>query len=392
MSLYDWHHQQRRKFTQVGKWQPKSSLFLSNGLRDVGVGAITVFVPIYLFKELGDISLVFVFMSVYHLTVIVGGFWVARIIRKIGLDWSGFIGGLLRVMFFLFLMKKGSVLWLAALMWGLTSSFTWLTHHYYLAVSRKDGKFGKTVAHLMLIDRWLMGLMPLIGGYILKTGGFNLMFIIAMFFLGLSGLPLFLDRFNKKNMGVSWDRVVGEKWFKSHKRVSLAFLAAGAKSEIVQTVWPIYLFLIVKDYIKVGIIQTASLLIASVVLIWLSKQVDKGNKKMMRPAVAANAINLFVRGAVSSGLGLFFLESLYRLVANFVWVPFDAHVYETAVREQRMEFFIRRAWLINIGGLMATVLLAGVFAAGLSWNLVFGLGGLSMALVGVVKLKSKNEK
>lgn len=388
MSFYNWDHHLKRKFQKGLRCQPKTSLYLSSALRDVGLGIINVFIPIYLFQVYENISLVFVFMILYHLTIVITAFSIARLIKKIGLDLTGLLAGWLRIVFF-WLMILGKTrqewLWLAAVVWGITISFTWLTHHYYLTVIDEDSKFGKEVAGLMLIDRWLFNIMPLIGGMILKVGSYQLMFIIAMIFVGISGVPLFWDRFNKKRMRVNWQKTIDSGWFKRHKRISVAFLAAGAKSEVVTVVWPIYLFLVVNDYLKVGIIQAASLLLASILLIWLGKQVDRDNKKMIRPALWLNSANLAVRGMVGSGLGLFLLQSAYQLTACFVWVPFDAQIYEIALKEKEMEFFVRREWLLHIGGLISAMLLAGAFWAGLSWRVVFIFGALSLSLVGVVR-------
>ena len=161
--------------------------------------------------------------------------------------------------------------------------------------------------------------------------------------------------------------------------------AAGVTAEVVATVWPIYLFLLVKNYTKIGLIQTGGLLLASVVLLWLGRQIDRRHWRWLRPAVFANALNLFFRGLVVSGLGLFLMESVYQLISLFVWVPFEASVYELAVRDRKLEFFVRREWMLHLGGLISSLVLAVGFVLGTPWQWMFVFGAVSLSMVAIGK-------
>lgn len=389
MSYYNWQHQYLRRFTQI-EFHGLTGLYLSNALRDIGLATVNIFVPIYLYKTLGGISAVFIFLALYHSIILLFTYPIARIISSVGLDNSGLIGGLLHSVFFGFLIIGKSHpqwLWMAAVAWGLSIPFTWLTHHYYLLTSseRVTG-FGKKLATLYLCDRWLLSIVPLAGGILLDLGGFELSYGISIFFLGISGLPLFFDAFNRRRIVLDLRDTFAGLFDRRELRVSLALFFAGMKNEVVITVWAVYLFTVVKSYTKIGIIQTGSLFIASLLLLWIGKQVDRKNKKMLRPALLLNTINVFVRGLIQGGLGLFFIESFYQLVGLFIWIPFDARVYETAIKKRRMEFFIRREWLLHGGGLVGCLALAVIFNIGISWQVIFGFGAATLLAVGLIKL------
>lgn len=396
MSLYNWEHHWRRRFTHpaVGgahgaAFSGLTGLYWTNAIRDVGLGLVNIFIPIYLYRQFGSISLVFIFLAVYHLSVVLSAYPVARAIRRIGLDYSGVLGGLLKVGFFGFLLASKThpwLIWPAALIWGLGVLFTWLTHHYYLAATAgKSHLFGRKVATINLIDRWLLSLIPIAGGVMLDWGGFMLTFLVAAVFLGVSGLPLLFDKFNKANMKLDFGETLEGVIDPTARGVWLALFAAGATAEVVSAVWPIYLFLLIKNYTVIGLIQAGGLLLASVALVWLGRQVDRRKWRWLRPAVFANAVNLFFRGLVVSGLGLFLMESLYQLVSLFIWVPFDAHVYELAVRDRRLEFFVRREWMLHLGGLASSLILALGFALGTPWQWMFLFGAVSLSMVAIGK-------
>ena len=395
MSLYNWEHHLRRRFIHpaAGGANPAFSgltgLYWTNAIRDVGLALVNIFIPIYLYRQFGSISLVFIFFAVYHFSVVLLAYPVAGVIRRIGLDYGGVIGGLFKVGFFALLLASKTYSWLiwpAAVIWGLGVLFTWLVHHYYLAAdSGKVHLFGRKVATINLIDRWLLALVPIAGGMMLDWGGFQLTFVVAGIFLGISGLPLLLDKFNQKNMTLNFNETVEGVADPSTRKVWLALFSAGVATEVVATVWPIYLFLLVRNYTKIGLIQTGGLLLSSVVLLWLGRQVDRRHWRWLRPAVFANAVNLFFRGLVVSGLGLFLMESVYQLVSLFVWVPFEASVYELAVRDRKLEFFVRREWMLHLGGLISSLILALGFSLGAPWQWMFVFGAASLAVVAISK-------
>ena len=389
MSFYNWEHHWRRRFTHQSAFSGLTGLYWTNAIRDIGLALVNIFIPIYLYRQFGNISLVFIFLAVYHLSVVLSAYPVARVIRKIGLDYSGVLGGLLKVGFFILLLASKTnpwLIWPAAWVWGLGVLFTWLVHHYYLAASSgRIHLFGQKVATINLIDRWLLTLVPIAGGIMLDWGGFQLTFMVAAVFLGISGLPLLFDKFNKKNMRVDFGDTLKGVVDPTDRRVWLALFAAGVTAEVVSTVWPIYLFLLIKNYTVIGMIQTGGLLLASAALVWLGRQVDRHGWRWQRPAIFVNAANLLFRGLVVSGMGLFLMESLYQLVSLFIWVPFDANVYELAVRDRRLEFFVRREWMLHLGGLISSLVLATGFILGTPWQWMFVFGAVSLSMVAVEK-------
>lgn len=387
MSFYNWEHHWRRRFTHQAAFSGLTGLYWTNAIRDIGLALVNIFIPIYLYRQFGNVSLVFIFLAIYHLSVVLSAYPVARVIRLISLDYSGVLGGLLKVGFFILLLAGKTYPWLiwpAAWVWGLGVLFTWLTHHYYLAAgSGITHSFGRKVATINLIDRWLLTLVPIAGGVMLDWGGFQLTFLVAAVFLGVSGLPLLFDKFNKKNMQVDFSDTLQGVVDPAIRRVWLSLFAAGATADVVGAVWPIYLFLLVKNYTKIGLIQTGSLLLASVALVWMGRQIGHRHWRWQRPAIFVNAANLFFRGLVVSGLGLFLMESVYQLVSLFVWVPFDTNVYELAVRDHRLEFFVRREWMLHLGGLASSLILALGFALGTPWQWIFVFGAVSLSMVAV---------
>lgn len=277
-----------------------TGLYYTTILRGIGLGLISLFIPIYIYRSLGSFTLVFSFYALHHLVVILSSYPTGLIVNRLGVDISGFIGGILHSLFFLLLIAgqtHPACFIPAMIIWGLSIPFTWLSYNYYLS-SGDHPRLGRRVAFLLFINRWLGAITPLVGGILLNFGGFNLVYLLALviFYIGRS-----LD--NKKKAGY------------------------------------------------------------------------------FRPAVIINSLNLFCRGFISAAFPLFILETIYHLGAIFIWIPFNAKVYAAARAEKRLEFFIRREWLIHGGGFVASLALVLFFAFGTHWGWVFGLGAVSLFAV-----------
>ncbi|MBI5356255.1 hypothetical protein HZB78_01425 [Candidatus Collierbacteria bacterium] len=121
MSLYNWEHHWRRRFTHQAVFSGLTGLYWTNAIRDIGLALVNIFIPIYLFRQFGSVSLVFVFLAAYHLSVVLMAYPVAGIIRRLGLDYSGVLGGLFKAGFFGLLLAGKMhhwLIWPAALVWG----------------------------------------------------------------------------------------------------------------------------------------------------------------------------------------------------------------------------------------------------------------------------------
>ena len=86
MSLYNWEHHLRRRFTHHPVGQSHlgggglTGLYWTNAIRDVGLALVNIFIPIYLYRQFGSVSLVFFFFAVYHLSVVLMAYPVAGIV------------------------------------------------------------------------------------------------------------------------------------------------------------------------------------------------------------------------------------------------------------------------------------------------------------------------
>ena len=106
---------------------------------------VLIFIPIYIYKLTNKLESAFLFYGFSHFVVITSSILAGLVIKKIGVDWTAFIGSVLRAIFlFLLVLAKNNLffLWLGPLFWGSAVSFYWLSYHYtVLGAEDGDGLF-----------------------------------------------------------------------------------------------------------------------------------------------------------------------------------------------------------------------------------------------------------
>ena len=161
--------------------------------------------------------------------------------------------------------------------------------------------------------------------------------------------------------------------------------------------WPLFIFLTVKNYQTVGMVQTAALFGSLGLLWWLRKKVDKKGSRFLKLGVFLNSLVWLWRSLTVSPFAFFFsnmgLASLfifnpfviffsnivYGLGNLLVYTPFDSLVYKIILRRRKLEFLVIRELAIHSGGLIGCLVVWQLIKQGVSWSWVFNL-----ALVGLI--------
>lgn len=360
-----------------------SGLYLSSGFRDLGMNLIGLFVPLYVLKITGSVTSIFLFYAVYHFGVIVSDYPVAFLVKWLGIDLIGFLGALVRAGFvFLLIQAEGEpfFLWLAAAVWGVTVSLTWLPFHWAFTVAEgDDGKYGKEVSRYRMVGKMAQLLGPLAGGMIVATLGFKSLFWLAMVLLVASGLPLFLDRVRGRGMRLSWEKMKGHLRRRKQAKFWLSFVGGELESVVLGLAWPLFIFLAVQNYEVLGLIKSAATLV-SIVLVWfLGKWIDRKGKGILHLGTLVNAFNILLRSFLVSPFALFLVDSVYGMTSDLVITPFDSAFYEEAIKMRKLEFIVEREFVIHASGVMVCLVLAVLFLFEIGWFWIFLL-----AVVGVL--------
>jgi hypothetical protein len=372
-----------------------TGLYLSAAFRGLGMNLIGLFVPLYIFKLTGSLAIVFLFFALYHFSVIILDYPTAILVKTLGIDLIGFLGVLARTGFILLLVKaeaNSGLIWPAALTWGLTTTATWLPFHYSFTVAEKeDGKYGKEVSRLEIINRisWLVG--PAAGGLVIVSLGFKSLYSFAIILVLISGLPLFFDTIKDKGMRLSLEKISRHLVKKERIKFWLSLAGAELESVVLGLAWPLFIFLAIKNYEVLGLIKSGAALFSVVIVWFLGKWIDRKGKSILHLGTLVNSFNVLLRSFLFNPFAIFLIDSLYDVISNLIVTPFKSAFYEEAIKMRKLEFMVEREFVIHFSGLFICLFLSLVFSLGVAWFWIFSLGVIGLLLRNYI-LSAKNNQ
>lgn len=198
----------------------------------------------------------------------------------------------------------------------------WPSYHADLAKYGVEKERGKEVGTLDTIGQFFGVIGPLIGGLIIGFFGFNVLFVVVSCVLLASTIPLFTtkekfisqENFSYKNC---FERLFAQR----NRKNMWKFMGLG--EEIISfVVWPIFVFLIIKNYSVIGGLISLAVLISIFVTSYVGYSFDNGNgKKILRKSLILHIILWFIRGFINTMAGIFLIELLVKLfIKEFVFL------------------------------------------------------------------------
>jgi MFS family permease len=215
---------------------------------------------------------------------------------------------------------------------------------------------------------------PFIGGMISERFGVRITFVVACIVYFFSFVPLFTTKeiFTPKlyQFKDTW------QLYKAFPKKFLGYLGFGEEL-LVLTIWPIFIFLILKDYAATGLLVTIATLVSTILALYVGKISDLYSKRVLvKVGAFFSALVWLARGIAHSFWGIFVVDSLSRTSKDVVFIPLSTLTYERAEATHIMPYIVFFEQSLAIGKLLACVLGIIVFSLTGSFLLLFILGAL----------------
>jgi len=355
-------------------------LFWSVGLMDLGIAAIAIFEPIFLFTLGYTLSeIIFFYIMVYGIYVIILPL-IGPLIGRIGYEHSIFYSQFVLIAAYLVLFGISEIpvlFYIAPLIFALQKSLYWPAYHADFAVFSSKGQRGREVGYLETASMAVFVIGPLIGGAILEWTSFSVLFIVGAILFVLSAFPLMQIKEIHSKVDISYRDLFKRLVDKQHRRSFVAYLGFGEEL-IVLTVWPIFIFTIIGNFLEIGILISLATLITGVLVLYFGRVSDKYNRVgIIKIGSFIYFISWLVRGfARNSGMVLG-MDTASRLSKELLFIPIEAISYTKARRVGPLIYGLFLEQSVGIGKLVAG-LLAFILASYLAdpWMAIFILAGL----------------
>lgn len=354
-------------------------LYWSVGLKDLGIAAVTLFEPIFLFTlgyTLREVLFFYILIYVVYLFLLpIAG----RVVGKIGYEHSIFYSQFFLIAYFIVLFSIsniGVLYYVAPLLAALYKSLYWPAYHADFAIFSQQGQRGREVGYIETISMIVYIIGPLIGGFILAQTGFGFLFILGSVLFILSALPLMRIKEIHSERPFHYKDVFLRLVDKEHRRNFLAYMGFGEEL-IVLTVWPIFIYVLIQDYFEIGALIAVATFITSFFVLYLGKISDElKRRRVLRVGTILYTISWVTRGFASKAWHVLGFDTLSRLSKEMLFVPLEASTYQEGYRSGPLVHAIFFELSLSIGKIIAGVLaflIASYFAS--PWVPIFLLAG-----------------
>lgn len=375
------HHLFRIRFTELNE------IYTVMSLRSFALSMIGIFVPIYLYTSGYTLGQIFIYYISLYFMEFLFEYISARSIIKYGpMHVIGFSFPFL-IAFYWFLQTLKIYNWpllLIAFSCSVTLSLFWQAYHYDFSKTKDNSKATSEISKLYIILAVLGTIGPLVGGLIASNFGFSKLFSLVILLLLLAIIPLFYSRqkhsshkFNLKNIKI-----------KKIRRDLISYAGNGMEGATATVVWPIFVYLIVGSYQKVGIVTSAALILTVIITYTVGKKADaKDRHKYIRMGSMMNGVVYFLQTLAQTILHVFILNFLGSIVGSIKAAPYTSEYYLHADETSRSEYVFLMESVIDLARVIyfVVLLILSLFFT-IKTVLIFGLilGGIGALLLGLM--------
>lgn len=383
------------KLAQLSHNRNKTPTFLYLGatLRTFGYSLFGTFGIIYVyqlfidagFNETAAFSLVlFREASIYSLKLLLC-FPIAALVKRFGAKTLMILGPILSATSMVFFgMAQESLWWLVAgvINAALLVNVYWIPYHTVFSHKNGEGDIGKQMGILSGIGSVLGVISPFISGLIIQDfGGFNVLFSVSFLMFVFSSIAF---SYMNLDLDVSDFKISDfPKALEKEKRLVADYFVIGLEGQIQGVIWNIFVFLFIGNFLKLGIISSAISLAMALFTYFIGKLSD--DKKIGGLDKAGAVFNGFIwigKLFASTGLHVFFLDSLFGLFSTTYSVPIDIIVYSDAKHDNPMWPVIVREVALDLGRLTMSIVAGIVIFYGVNYWYIFMFAALGYLLLG----------
>jgi MFS family permease len=353
-------------------------LAASVGIGNLALAIITLFEPVFLYAVLGlsipQVLLFFASVYAWYLVLIPFG---AKIVSRYGYAHGVFLSIPFYVLYWaaLFLSQHNFwLLYLAPLFFAIQKSLFWPAFHASVSRFSQEGQEAREFSLIYSLMHFAQIVGPFLGGWLSARYGFGAMFFVAAVIFFASSAPLFLS----KEEFVVKVYQYRDTWvlFRTLRRQFWGYVGFGEEL-LLLTIWPIFLFLAVGDFGKLGGYISATTLVATLIVVYVGKFTDTHPKhQLLRRATVVYMLVWLSRLFVSATGGVLVVDAISRAMKNIVFIPTTAITYLKARQTHILPHAVFFEQSLSVGKLSAALIGAGVFTITGSFPALFILAAL----------------
>lgn len=331
-------------------------IYLSSAVRSFSTAIVGLFVPLYLYNDLGYTFQETIFYYIgFALFFAIFTPLTAKFCSKYGVKHSiiSSVPFYITSLVLLFLLPYYDIpLILISLVGGISLAFYWMGMNLLFFLNSNHDHRGAEVGKSMAFKIIGISAGPFVGGIIISYFGFAYAYIASGILFILSNLILFLSEENHVKYHFSFKQVIN----KNHWKDSLYFIGRGSEVMANGVIWPLFIFFILGSYLSLGIVGTILSGVSAILLIIVGKVSDKKDKrKMVRTSSLFEALAWIFRSLVQTTTHIYVATIFASIVNGIRKSPLMALEYDKA-KDEAASYFVSREISMCMGRILVLLL------------------------------------
>ncbi len=356
-----------------------SELYASTVIANLALSIVLIFEPIFLYSALKfTIPQIFLFMAVVYAVYIVLIPWGGKIASIYGYKHAIAMSVPFQILFWMILLisrQNPGLAFVAAICFGLQKSLYWPGFHSLMARYADQGQVGREFGVIYSLIGVTQIIGPFIGGWMSQYFSLPATFVFAAIIYCFSIWPLFKaeEIFVPKvyNFSDTW------KLYKLFPKKFLGYLGFGEEL-LFMTIWPVFIFIVVKNYAGTGLIATVAGFFAAALALIIGRITDQYTKRVLIKLGAFFSSLIWLARTIipATVWTVSTVDTLARTAKEMDFIPISTVTYLRAEETHVVPYIVFFEQSLSIGKLLACLIGMAVFALTGSFMALFILGAL----------------
>ncbi len=316
-------------------------------LNGLGLGLVSVFIPIYLLELGYPFYMVMLWLIIHHGTLLIGAFVTVYISNRIGLIRCLYIRFVLLIasLLLLFVLPSYPILfYIIPIISGFESALYWIPLNILFVRKTETKTMGSSMSKFFNYPKIIGLFAPLIGAFIITKFSYPVLFFIAMCLVFVSMIPLLPLRSEKTHFRFTW-AAVKEIWQKN--KVYFIPEIVDNFAEDAGVILTLFIYLNLLNVLDIGWIGTVTSLVVVLFTYFVGDMTDTKNKhKLIRVGAVLLSLSWcinFVIGEFIPYIWLFYIATIITTLSLKTFlVPYQSLMFNSARASHDAQFLVLR--------------------------------------------------
>ncbi|MFA5020784.1 MAG: MFS transporter, partial [Patescibacteria group bacterium] len=325
-------------------------LWASTLIMDLAVSMVAIFEPVFLyllFSRYYPLSAALMLVCLFYLAIYAAYLFAiplgAKFARRFGYENSIAVASVFFILiyFSLFAARTWPVfIAVAIIAYVAQKTFYWPAFHSNFARFSAAGERGREISNLWALESAIYIIGPLIGGLAIEFYGFKALFVLVSILMLASNIPMLITRENFEPKKFAYWPAFRRLFDRDNRRRLSAHLGFG-EEWIALVIWPIFMYLVARDFLGLGLISASSTFFATVIILFIGRWTDKNDKaRVLRFGSILYFFSWLFKILARAASGVILVDVYSRVAKSTIALPITADIYDNAKRGSVMETIV----------------------------------------------------